>query len=302
MSKPKAPKVPSIPTSGETLESVINVLSERLPELQSLQVADALQSLFLQQTFDPAQAELGLAQEARFGAPIRAAQAEATRQTAAGQIFNVASISPSLRQAEAIASPETEAIRGELTSQIGSELAAGTQLDPQLRRELQQQVRAAQTARGISFGAAPVAEEALFVGSRALQLRQQRQAAASNLIRLNAATQVSPFSLLGGGGAAPGAPGALGAPQAPQAPGGGIAQQFLPQLFGAEQQSGLLQSQLSFNAAQLAPTGVLGFGGSPAGAVGGAAGGAFAGAQIGAAGGPIGALGGAGIGALLGFL
>lgn len=288
MSKPKAPKAPVIPTTGETLESVIDVLSERLPELQALQVADALQNLFLQQTFDPAQAELGLAQEARFGAPTRAAQAEAARQTAAGQIFNVAALGPSLRQAEAVASPETEALRAELSRQVGGELAAGTQLDPQLQRELQQQVRAAQTARGISFGAAPVAEEALFVGSRALQLRQQRQAAAANLIRLNAATQVSPFSLLGGGRAAPGAPGALGGQQAPT---GGIAQQFLPGLFGAETQGGLLRAQTAFNVAQLAPTGALGFGGSTGTGIGGAAAGF-------AIGGPV----GAGIGALVGLL
>jgi len=278
MGKSKAPSPPVIPTSGEELAGVIDVLTERLPELQALQVADIIQNLAQQAQFVPAFAGLQLAQEAQLGGLQRAAQSEASRQSLAGQLFNIGALTPGIRQAEAFAFPETEALRTELGRQIGGELQAGAALDPELRREFQQQVRSAQTARGISFGAAPIAEEALFVGGRAAQLRRQRQEAAQNLIRLNAATQVSPFQFAAGFGGAPGAPGAqLGQQQIPT---GGIAQQFLPQLQQQEAQRGLLRAQQGFNAAQLAPGGFLGQGGSLAGgaglgAVAGAAGAGF---------------------------
>lgn len=297
MGKPKSQKPPVIPTAGESLESVINTLTEKLPELQALQLADALGELSRFSKTAPGWATAQLAQEAQFGPLQRAAASEAQRQSAMGQIFNVGNISPSLRQAQASADPESAALRQELNRQVGTELSAGAGLDPELRREFQQNIRSAQGARGISQGAAPISEEALFVGGRALQLRQQRQQAASNLIRLNQSTQVSPFQLLGGG--------------APQLMGGGGGQQggggflggrggggggglsaggMLPGLLSQTQQQQQLQAKLNFNAASMAPSGLMGMGGSAGGA--GSLGLAAAGAGLGAP--------GIGIAALLG--
>lgn len=293
MGKSKAPKAPVIPTAGESLESVINTLVERLPEIQELLTADVLQNLSTLTQFAPAFTTAALAQEAEFGPITRATQAEAQRQTLAGQLFNIGALTPGIRQAEAFAAPGTEATRGLLERQVFGDLAAGGELGAPLQRELQQQVRAAQAARGISFGAAPISEEALFLGSRSQQLKTQRQQAASNLIRLNVSTQISPFQFATGG--------AGQQAQLPSIPTQGAAGQFLPSLFGQEQQRGLLQAQQAFNIGQLGQTsGIAGFGGGIGGGLGGAATGFAIGSPFGgpAVGGAI----GAGIGGLLGLL
>lgn len=261
----------SIPESATELKRTIEVLAEGLPAIQALTRADVLQNLSLASEFAPAFANLGIAQEAQFGGTQRAQASEAQRQSAAGQIFNVAQLSPALRQAEQIANPGQEAIRGELTQQIGTELGQGSQLDPELQRQFQQQVRSAQTARGIAFGNAPISEEALFIGGRAQQLRQQRQQAAANLLQLNQSTQINPFGFVGGA--------QFGQAGIPQIPTQGSMGQLFPQQLARTQQL----SSASASAANLGGGGIFGQGGSVGGAIGGATGlgglGALAGAS-----------------------
>jgi len=284
MGQPSSPKAPVLPTAGESLESVINTLVERLPEIQELLTTDVVQNLATLTQFAPAFTTAALAQEAEFGSITRAAGAEAQRQTLAGQLFNIGSLTPGIRQAEAFAAPGTEATRGLLERQVFGDLAAGGELGAPLQRELQQQVRAGQAARGISFGAAPISEEALFLGSRSEQLKTQRQQAASNLIRLNVSTQISPFQFATGG--------AGQQAQLPQIPTQGTAGQLFPGLFQGEQERQMLMAQQAFNVAQLNadPGGLLGQGGG--------IGRGISGASAGSTFGPI----GAGIGGLLGFL
>jgi hypothetical protein len=79
---------------------------------------------------------------------------------------------------EATLDPAAAAGRAALESQIYGDVALGAQLDPATLREIQQQVRAAEAARGNVRGVAPAALEAMTTGQAGLALRQQRQQAA----------------------------------------------------------------------------------------------------------------------------
>jgi len=91
------------------------------------------------------------------------------------------------------ANPEQAALMAELNRQAQAELAAGAALPPALSRELEQQVRGAQAARGMGFGMADVGQEALVKGLQAEQLQRRRQAFAQQMVGLNAATAADPF-------------------------------------------------------------------------------------------------------------
>lgn len=91
------------------------------------------------------------------------------------------------------ANPEQAALTAELNRQAQEELEMGASLDPSLRRELAQSVRAGQAARGFGFGQNDLAEEALFTGTQAEQLRQSRKAFAMGVAGLNQATSMDPF-------------------------------------------------------------------------------------------------------------
>jgi hypothetical protein len=80
---------------------------------------------------------------------------------------------------------------------VNADLAYGKRLDPDLAREVNQGIRGAQTARGNSFGNAPISAEALNRGSRALELYQSRLNNAMNYMR--GPRPQSQFSALQGG-------------------------------------------------------------------------------------------------------
>ena len=91
------------------------------------------------------------------------------------------------------ANPEQAALMAELNRQAQAELAAGAALPPALSRELEQQVRGAQAARGMGFGMTDIGQEALVKGLQAEQLQRRRQAFAQQMVGLNAATAADPF-------------------------------------------------------------------------------------------------------------
>lgn len=257
-----APSPPSIPSAGENLASTIELLLERGPEIRGLGFLDVLANLETLAQLAPAQAGVQLGFESEFGPQFRAAETQAGLETLMGQLSNVATISPLLQAAQQAAGPTTEAVRGTLGSQILTELQAGAGLDPGLRGEIEQAVRSAQTARGISFGAAPVAAEAFTLGSAGQQLRRQRQQAATQFLNTQASTQVSPFSLVAGAAARP-----LAQPQLP----GGILPSvsgLIPNILTGERETGLLQAQQGFNLQQLNQPG--GIGGALSGGLGAA--------------------------------
>lgn len=81
----------------------------------------------------------------------------------------------------------------ELNRQALSELESGASLDPSLRREIQQSVRAGQAARGMGYGTRDLADEATVTALQAEQLRRNRQAFAQSMVGLNQSTGGDPF-------------------------------------------------------------------------------------------------------------
>lgn len=112
------------------------------------------------------------------------------------QVADIATMAPGLR--DAMSDPQTEAIRRQLGDQVATQLGYGANLDPQLAREVEQSVRAGQSARGMIRGNAPVTQEALMKGIQAEQLRQARQQAATQFLQTQATTQFDPWTAITG--------------------------------------------------------------------------------------------------------
>lgn len=81
----------------------------------------------------------------------------------------------------------------ELNRQALEELKSGASLDPSLRREIQQGVRAGQAARGMGYGTRDLADEATVTALQAEQLRRNRQTFAQSMVGMNQATGGDPF-------------------------------------------------------------------------------------------------------------
>ena len=93
-----------------------------------------------------------------------------------------------------------------LNAQAQSELDAGATLDPSLRREVQQSIRAGQAARGFGMGVNDMAAESYMTAMQAEQLRRARQGFGMQMVGMNQATGGDPFmALLGRQSSLPGA-------------------------------------------------------------------------------------------------
>jgi hypothetical protein len=240
---------PVVPTAAENFADTIGTLIARSPEIRTMQFQDQLAALEAMRRLAPAQAEVGLNFESTYGPLLRASESEANRQSRAGEIYNIQQLGPLLRQAEQAYDPTAAAIRNQLGSDILSELQAGASLDPAMRRQFEQQVRRGQGARGISFGNAPISEEALYVGDRAQALRQQRQQAASNFLNMQAATTANPTQFVTGRQATMATPVQTNV---------GSTMGFFPQLNAQTVDANNLQSRLNYNAGQVGGGGTLG--------------------------------------------
>ena len=119
-----------------------------------------------------------------------AASASAQREA---DITDVENLGARASEAWKNANPQQAALIDALNQQAMSELDAGAALPPALARELEQQVRSSQAARGMGYGMADVGNEALIKGLQAEQLQRRRQQFAQNVIGVNAATQTDPF-------------------------------------------------------------------------------------------------------------
>ena len=177
----KGGDTPQVPSAGENYADTIKAMLENQGALRELNMTNQLGDINSTATLAPAYANMLMNFDNAYGPQLRASQSEATRQTRAGDILNVADLGPAFQQAVSASSdPQSEMMRNLLGQQVFGELQQGMQMDPEMLREVQQGVRQAQGARGIVRGAAPVSAEAFTAGSRGLQLRGQRQQAASN--------------------------------------------------------------------------------------------------------------------------
>ena len=121
------------------------------------------------------------------------ADAAGNRVSREADITDVEQLGQRATEAFRSANPEQTALLDRLNQQAMSELDAGAGLPPALAREIEQQIRGSQAARGMGYGMADVGQEALIKGLQAEQLQRRRQQFAQNVIGVNAATATDPF-------------------------------------------------------------------------------------------------------------
>jgi len=78
--------------------------------------------------------------------------------------------------------PATEALRRDIQDKLTAQVALGSQLDAEERRQYEQAARGAQTARGNIFGVAPAVEEAVTTGLAGEARMRERLGAASSFL------------------------------------------------------------------------------------------------------------------------
>ena len=83
-----------------------------------------------------------------------------------------------------------------LNAQAQEGLDAGASLDPSLRREVQQSIRAGQAARGFGYGTNDLASEAVMTAQQSQALREKRQAFGMQMVGVNQASSGDPFMAL----------------------------------------------------------------------------------------------------------
>ena len=94
------------------------------------------------------------------------------------------------------ADPTGYEVRQMLGEAAKEDLARGTELSPDMARQVTQQERAAQSARGNIYGSAPAAAEAMSLGDAGFRMRQQRLANAASF--LSGSTPVAQFGQISG--------------------------------------------------------------------------------------------------------
>lgn len=138
----------------------------------------------IQREYAPDQADWQLDFQSEYGKKFAQADAEALRQQRLLDIELLETLGPRMKAALDATDPRSAAIKEQLGMQVQDELALGAKLDPSLAREVAQSVRRGQQARGMTHGSAPVAQEAVFSGLQANQLRRERQGNAFSYLGL----------------------------------------------------------------------------------------------------------------------
>ena len=123
-------------------------------------------------------------------------QSEALRQNLAGSYLTPLNQAgtPTAGQFQSLLStygqvdPTSAAARTKLGSDLAAQEALGTQLDPATQRQLEQQTRIAQSARGNVYGTPQMVQEAMTTGQAGLALQQQRQQALQGYLTSGATT------------------------------------------------------------------------------------------------------------------
>jgi len=267
MGKSKKVKAPTLPTVGEDIKSAIQAYSDTSGQRANLALQDALaqmnisrqvapEALALNREYLPQYNQMLMDLERELAPQWSALKAEdATRRAK-----SVSELAPLIRGSAD--TPEMAAMRAQLGQQIMGELAAGMGLDPEMKRELEQSIRAAQSARGVVRGTAPVAAEALVKGSAAANLRSARQQAAQNFLTFQQRSTPDPWAILSGQSGANYQTGTV--PSAPYS----TLNELFPTLLDATSQRNAQQYQLNYNAAQANASRKSGLGGAIGGLLG----------------------------------
>lgn len=125
-------------------------------------------------------------------------ESESQRRRARRDIETIEELGPRASAALRGVNPQQQELMDELNQQVLEELRYGGDLDPELRRQIQQEVRSGQVARGVGLGRADIFEEAATLGRAGVAMRDRRRGQAASTIALNQQTQGDPFlALLG---------------------------------------------------------------------------------------------------------
>jgi hypothetical protein len=124
-------------------------------------------------------------------------------------IADVRRLGPDVQAAFRAANPQQAALLDELNNQTLSELQAGTSLDPTLRNDIENNLRAGSAARGFGFGQPDAVAEAFTLGEAGQRMRAARQTSARAMAGVNQAASADPFAVLLGRSSAPAAAGGV---------------------------------------------------------------------------------------------
>lgn len=119
-------------------------------------------------------------------------KAQTSRQREA-DIADVLRLGPQAQTAFRSADPAQAALIDELTRQANEEVRLGAALDPSLRNEVAQAVRAGQADRGMGYGPSDIFEEAMSLAQAGQNLRNQRRTFASSIASQRAGLYGDPF-------------------------------------------------------------------------------------------------------------
>lgn len=126
------------------------------------------------------------------------AEGAARRESVAQDVGIVEDYGAQVNEAFRAANPDQAALMDKLQAQAMEELDAGAGLPPTLAREVEQNIRSAQAARGFGYGLSDISQEAMFTGSAAEALQRRRQQFAQSVAAQQGAAFGDPFlALLG---------------------------------------------------------------------------------------------------------
>jgi hypothetical protein len=194
MGKSKAPKMQpvttQVPAAGQSYADFITQYAEKAPQRAVVERSDA--ALERELAALEAQSDIGLSQQ--YAPQWQALGQKMDTQQRQQDVADLAAFTPQLRQA--LGGEAGARMYDTLGRQLEQELAMGSQLDAQTRREIEQSVRAAQSARGLTRGTGAVAAEATVKGTRAQALKQSRQQAAMQFLNTSGTFGTNPFAVM----------------------------------------------------------------------------------------------------------
>lgn len=201
------------PSLGDAYGGLFNVQKRYMPQkyaleknwgpqfnalnLQNMQnMAPEYQKLLLglQKEFAPQNMDWMMEMKDRYNGKLMNQDAQAQNMGRDLELAAIEKYGPLLKQAMENVNPQETAIRNALGDRTQTELGYGSRLDPQGARNMQQGVRAAQSARGMTQGAAPVSEESRMTYQQGENLKNQREQKAFSYLSL---PQFNPMGALG---------------------------------------------------------------------------------------------------------
>jgi hypothetical protein len=204
---PKGPEMIEIPSMGAVTAEMMQAYLTYGPELAAQMWADqqkympkqAAMAYALSKIFVPKQMELALEQMKTYlpqYQELLLAAEQKQRDTELDYVLEKAGLLPEIRTAAE--DPATTAMRNELSSQISDELAMGTQLTGEQERQVAQEQRSSEAARGIAEGQGSANRESVTRALEGMELQNQRQQKASGYLAAEQSAAVDPFlALLG---------------------------------------------------------------------------------------------------------